>query len=164
MNSIFFTQNESALIPPLLIINGVVYKVKPLPTEVKPKLSFLMNYLKRNGLSRHSFEKMQTRYKLSNNFIIKKGKNDFFVQSTFLETDIEGRNMAFSFWCDDDDIDRIISLLKNCAAISCRTLRKNEIEVLPELIKSLERKNKNIYYIIIAAFIFIVLLLFYSAF
>lgn len=143
---LFLTQNESTVDQLTLIVNDEVYKIGcnvSLSEEIRSKKSFLQNYWKKNRVDSQVIRDYQDRGELPRNFAILNNGKEFCLQSCFLEKDIEGRPMAFSFWTNEKEYDSILKKLKEYADRANRTLNEDELSLIPSLLRKIEAEKKE---------------------
>lgn len=153
MNTILYTQNETATTPNTIMVDGVIYNDFT-QQEAYKAFKYINQKSEKSGKWEWLIKQLHKQHViLSPNFKYVKDADGVFIRASFNEKDEGERNMAFMFFTKERKMSVVTNIIDQTASCIQRSVRGDEIRNFAKAI----RKVQYIQYAVSLIILFILL-------
>lgn len=143
--TLFWVQNETPTTPNKIGIDGDIFDYEPKPYLNKAVATIMDNTLI-NSPKKELFKRICNKYDIPANFILSwNNKHELLIQSVFQNLDETGTPQTFRFRCNTIDPKIVCETLEMYAKLIGKTLRKNELENISNIINEIHKTMHKIF-------------------
>ena len=134
MNKYLWVQAVSTELPSILIRNGVVYK--------SSDSEYDNVFLEFDKLRRRTNEVYQ-----DNNITISNRYNSYYITGNFIECDLARRRVAFNFYIEGVEKEKVINELKGISSLAGYTMSLNDIDAISLNLCNISKRYRGLFFI-----------------